>query len=487
MSNVITNVFSILKGFVGFTRNFTTVADAKADKFLRLGQKISIDERGGAVFAVSLVESADEYRVLTCQFVNAVLKLEKKGRLLAEWFGVVGDGVTDNSAAIESALGLGENLHFCSGVFLVNNVVVPDTVNIYAAGESTVFKKNADGFIFDLGRYGEINGGVFNGNFLGGGYFGSGIVIDRGENSSTVANQGHQRVIDSSFLNSDSYHVITNALNGGYMNRLVRCKFLEKPVNAPASVKWPDEPALGGNRYIDGGYSICPIVNVSGCDNGAVIGVVTGSDDNTTDQGIYFDSSAVNPPRKIVVVGNRFAIGGKSLNVRGIEHVFNSNIIAGDIVFDVGAQGNVFSNDNVLAGGHKVTNNNGLINYVYDHKAIFYTPVVFSGVTLGDATLQGEFKRLGDSVEFRIEMDIGITTEINGTIVFNLPVNVVSGGTRRFLGNAWGDDYAGVANIEQSTGRVTVNNSATRAIWGAVVPKAWVNGDKIIIEGRYRI
>lgn len=465
-----------------------TLADAKAKTDAVIGvTQVRIKERGDALFGFESLLTNNEIDIISSTGVPlSSIVLRPETPLKAVSVGILGDNSTSNKASVERAVSISNRVSFGDGVFLMNNIIIPDGVDIEASSEKTVFKKDANGFIFDLGRYGKITGGpTFNGNDTGGGFTGNSVVINRGENSATTALQGHQKIIDATFINSESYHVAYLIPNGGYLSRLVRCQFTEKPQFAPAAVLWPDETATGGNRYIDGGYSISPIVNANGCDNGSITGVTTGSSASSTDQGIFFDAGAVNKPEKIAIIGNRFAIGGKSMNIRGREHTFEGNIIAGNLVFEAGADFNNFGDSNLFAASFGVTANNGLINYVTISKVTAFTPTISSGVTLGDGALTGEFTRGGQYIDFTIELSIGSTTAVTGSIKFNLPFTVISAVTFKFLGNAWADDYTGMTNIDRSTSTLTINNTATRAVWNATVPKVWATGDVITITGRY--
>jgi hypothetical protein len=89
-----------------YTRNFKTVADAKADKFLRVGQKITIGERDGAEFEMvnSLNVSVDGYNgfVITKNTLLTAV-LDDTDVINVKFFGAVGDGVVDDVDALESA------------------------------------------------------------------------------------------------------------------------------------------------------------------------------------------------------------------------------------------------------------------------------------------------------------------------------------------------------------------------------------------------
>lgn len=107
MSSVITNVFSILKSFIGFTRNFETVADAKADKWLRVGQKIHINERDGDFDVIGAVTIVDgEHHIITNNNGNLSFKLRYTDRVSAKNFGATNNiNTTENLQAFISFVG----------------------------------------------------------------------------------------------------------------------------------------------------------------------------------------------------------------------------------------------------------------------------------------------------------------------------------------------------------------------------------------------
>lgn len=401
-------------------------------------------------------------------------------------FGATGDGVTDDSSAFLLAFSSGSSHIIAIGNFYLSNVSIPDGVLLYAP--NSTFTKSANGYIFNMGKRTSIHGSpVFNGNYVGGGFTGNSIVISTGDNTATYDNQGHQTILDATFKNSDSYHVAYTVANKGWMSRLLNCKFVEIPANAPAMVQWPDETANGGNRYIIGGYSAGPVCDVNGADNGIISDVTIGaSASSLTQQGVYFRSGTTNTAKKIIITNNRLAYGSNKMTVRGIDHVISDNIVAGDIELAAGTSG-CSVGPNVYASGKKLIDSSAAVNLVYENWET-YTPSIVSGVTLGNGTFSAEFKRDGDYVDFRMEFTVGSTTVITGSMFFGLPVAVVSGSTRVFLGDAWGiSGYNGTAYIECATSKVSVYNSATLAVWNATVPAAWATGNKLHIQGRYRI
>jgi hypothetical protein len=89
-------------------------------------------------------------------------------------FGAVGDGVTDDTAAIQAAINTGFNLTFPSGTYLVNNLTQSTSFQrFYAYGQVNIIK-NANGALLTCsGNYVEFDGI----QFVGTGYTGDNVVI----------------------------------------------------------------------------------------------------------------------------------------------------------------------------------------------------------------------------------------------------------------------------------------------------------------------
>lgn len=406
--------------------------------------------------------------------------------LLNEFPGADPSGLSDSSSAFALAFASGAKTVTVRGTYRLANVEIPDGITIDATG--CTFTKNANGNIFSMGRRTEIIGGpIFDGG-ASSGFAGSSIVVAVGENVPTYSLQGHQLVEYATFRNSESYHVAYTEANKGWMSRLIECKFVDKPTNAPAAVLWPDEPTAGGNRHIVGGYSACPVVNVNGCDNGIVTGVVIGaSTSDLAQQGVYFPLTGTTyPAKKVIISENRLAYGNNKMTVTGIDHVIVSNVCAGSIELASGVEGCVVG-QNKFAFPAKLIDNSGKINDVYEGWESF-TVSAKAGITLGNANTSGEFKRDGQHVDFRMSVTFGSTTAVSGSMVFNLPVPIVSGTTARCLGQALGGvGYTGIAFIDSASQDVRVQNTASLATWNATVPFTWTTGSVLVIAGRYRI
>lgn len=407
-------------------------------------------------------------------------------------FGATGDGATNDSAAFTAAFAYatlqGKKFVSARGTFAIANVNIAAGCSLLSDGST--FKKAANGFIFSMKERTEIFGApVFDGNYSGGGFTGVSIDISVGANVATYASQGHQTIWGATFRNSESYHVSYPNANLGWMSRLVESKFVDVPANAPASVMWPDEPAAGGNRYVIGGFSAGPVVDVNGTDNGIITNVTIGSSaSNLTQQGVYFRPSGTttNLPKKIIITDNRFAYGTNTMTIVGIDHMICGNINAGAMTLAPGTT-NCVIGPNRYSTAPGFTDNSGALNEVYEQWQS-YTPTVVSGITVGNGVFSAELKRDGTYVEFRMDLVFGTATSVSGVMVFNLPIPTLAG-TRGFLGQAVASAAnTGIAYIDQTVpGSVRVLNNPTAAAWNATVPRTWTTGDTLNIQGRYRI
>lgn len=93
-------------------------------------------------------------------------------------FGAIGDGVTDDTAAIQNAINSGQSLLFPAGSYRANNLTGSTNFQrFYAFGQVTI-TKNANGPLFShSGNYIEINGVQFDGDNSVPVYTGDNIVL----------------------------------------------------------------------------------------------------------------------------------------------------------------------------------------------------------------------------------------------------------------------------------------------------------------------
>lgn len=496
-------------------QSVATIADLRALDGVVVGQEFSVSEYaagtgvGGGDFVARSGSDADD-DVVVFESANGVRIWRKNyATLTPEMAGGVPGGNVQTAIDRIIACGKSKSFKFNDGLYEFANADFPAFSSI-ELNAGTVLQKNANGYLLDLNLQSTIKGpGRINGGQTSG-FTGPSIRISRGINTTNLANQGHQRIVDLTFLNSESYHVeyirpsdtagSAGGSSAGWMSEILYCKFISKPSNANASVKWPSEPVNGGNRHIIGGFSICPVVDVGHSDNGVIAFVEIGATGAaaTGETGILFPPPATidvgGVPTEVIsakirVIGCRFAGGtGIAVKVRGNNHTFEGNEANCNIEFTedsincVGGPGNDFSS------GFNFVDSSGKSQRLVLNTAQFFTPTIQSGATLGDGSLQGEYKRDGAYIWFRIEFTIGSTTNISGAVVFDLPVPVLAG-TRRYIGSAWhSGGFTGTSLVRTSSSNdVRVYNSGVPGVWNDTVPKAYASGDVWILEATYRI
>lgn len=146
----------------GIAANVTTVAGS-AD-ILRNDLASTADGKGGALVAFKQAGTGAVAR-------TAQDKLRE--RISVKDFGAIGDGVTNDTAAIQAAINTGKDLIFPAGDYLANNLTqATNFQRFYAHGQVNI-KKNANGVLFTLsGDYVECQGI----QFVGTGYTGDNVV-----------------------------------------------------------------------------------------------------------------------------------------------------------------------------------------------------------------------------------------------------------------------------------------------------------------------
>lgn len=413
-------------------------------------------------------------------------------------YGAAGDGVTADGVAFNDALtanpGGSVFIPKSTGDYIIDETIdVPDYTELVGPGWGVTLKRGFDGPMFKLGKQSKIRNFLVDGNKAA--YPTSSndtIVIEVGENTPTAADQGHQLISDMAFINTPGYPINYTVANKGWMSKVQSCVF--EGTAADAAVKWPDDATTGGNRTVTLCYSDVAIVNAGGCDNGFICFNTTGGS-ATTNQGIVFPAGTTNRAKKIIVVGNRFAIATGSLNIRGLDHVFSGNVVAGDVVFESngssdGASGVAWDDSNAFTGA--LTDSSGSPNKLSFNTPKSFTPAITpasGSFSAGNADIRGEYTREDNYITAHYFITMGSTTTYGtGAWTISLPVNPFGGGTTDFVGSAMAQNQACIARTLFAVGSngLQVLTSAGSAI-GATTPSAWANTNVLMISIRYRI
>lgn len=396
----------------------------------------------------------------------------------------------NNAPNINAALSTHKLVMGAVGDFTIQGLLlVPANTTFDGGSKDFKLVKGYHGDMLQLGKWSTLRNIRFEGNWFT--YLGHGVIITEGENTSTVANQGHQLIESCNFMNMKAYPIAYTVANRGWMSKVLKCTFTN--YDNFAAILWPDEPANGGNRTVKDCYSNGRLVNANGADNGLIINCVMGGV-NENNQGVYFPPNTANRAKKIVIADNRFGIAGGSVDLRGADLIFTDNIIAGSVnLLDNTASDGCFNSyihSKIMTG--TLTDLSGAVNYL-DGAAKSFTPTWTSTGTapdFGNADVRCSYTRDGDLITATYFIVFGSTTTFGtGTWRFSLPVSRVTGITTDYVGAAQGRNallsartlaYSGLPNQLQLT------TSAGNAV-DATNPGAWASGDILMMTLQYRI
>jgi hypothetical protein len=404
-------------------------------------------------------------------------------------FGAVGDGVVDDTSAIQAALTAAGNAFkqvSCIGgatYRITSALTVPNDVLLDM--NWATFSKGFNGAIIGyMGKRAKIYNGIFNGN--GATYSGAGIVIDQGGGSSSWDELGHQAVVRCRFENCRSYSIDYPTAGLGSFSQVHSCQFLPLPVSSGGvgiAIRWPsDSPsANNGNRQVVDCYSGDTLLTIGTTQNGVIRGNTVGVPDSKAS--IVFSGQAL----KMVVNGNRFAHGTNLMTILGQDHSFTGNIISSEVAFDAACTAVHWASDNVHSGF------NGSVpwstNSIETDTQISYTPNWTSSGTApayGNADVRGSYSVRGRMVRGQVAIIFGSTTTFGtGQYSFSLPL-VPATLTKKFVGAAWVQGYPCVAWIDPANTRIQLYQPNGTIVTNAA-PVALASGNSILFSFEFEM
>jgi len=393
-------------------------------------------------------------------------------------FGAVGDGVADDTAAIQAAFNSGiKDIYIPKGTYRITS-----TLTISGNGYRIV----------QAGNLASVLLKDFSGTTIA---FNAGEVI--WENC-CINGQG-------TIYTGASQVGILVGTGGGFSSELVNPRIYNI---GSACVRF-DRDAGAGFSIISGLLEPLPstqaaVDHTASADTGPAGRIVTGvQNGNVLIDFAYMETTLVSncvtnflrydsTTKKASVVGCRIQNGALgAIFVNGTDNLFVGNTVAGDVDIPSGASNPTVMN-NTFAVGAGVTNAGNIANATLDQANVSYTPVWSSAGTqpvLGNGRISGSYDRNGKDIHAYGQLTIGSTTTFGtGTYRFGLPFTNVGGtrmGVARLLDS--GTTYYTAITLTdtgQNYVEITFNNLAQQAQQG--VPITYAVGDVIQWDVTYR-
>lgn len=393
-------------------------------------------------------------------------------------FGAVGNGTTDDTAAIQAA--------FDSGVKHI--LIPPGTYRI-----TSTLTLTGNGYrIVQAGNLAAVLLKDFSGTT---------IALDAGEviwENCCINGQG------TTYTGASQVGILVGT-GGGYSSKLLNPRIYNM---GSACVRF-DTDAGSGFSIISGLLEPVPptqaaIDHTNVVDTGPMSRMITGvQSGNVLIDFAYMETTLVsgcvtdflrynNATKKASVVGCRIQNGvAGTVNVNGVDNLLVGNTIAGNVDVTSSASNAVVMN-NLFAAGAVTTNSGNIADAILDQTNVSYTPVWSSSGTqpvLGNGSISGSYDRNGADIHAYGQLIIGSTTTFGtGVYQFGLPFTNVGGthiGTALILdsGTLY---YTGVALTDSGQNYVEITINATNAQVQQGVPITFAAGDVIRWDVTYK-
>lgn len=393
-------------------------------------------------------------------------------------FGAVGDGVADDTAAIQAALNSGvKHVLIPPGTYRLTNTL---TLNgngyriVQAGNLNSVLLKDFSGPVIQWNA-GEVIWENCCINGQGATYSGAtevGILVATGGGFSSKLLNPRIYDMGSACVRFDSDAGASFSIISG---------LLEPRSSAQAAVDHvavaDTEPA---GRIITGVQSGGVLIDFAYMETTLVSSCVTNF--------IRYDTTT----KKASVVGCRIQNGtAGTINVNGVDNLLVGNLIANNV--DVTAAcDNPTIMSNAFAAGTGVTNNGAVATATIDQTNASYTPAWSSSGTLpvlGNGTITGSYDQNGKDIHAFGILTMGSTTTY-GTGVYRMSLPFPNVGGRRMgtarVADSGGAYYVGVALVDTNWDYVEITIHNTVAQVQPTIPITFATGDAIDWDITYR-
>ena len=397
-------------------------------------------------------------------------------------FGAVGDGATDDTAALQAAInsfsGTGGTVYLPKGTYKTTSALtIPSYVQIIGAGRRvSTIKKYFDGSIVSsCGGYVLLQDLTLDGNSSS--YTGKGVVFTAASPSTTFINMDIENVTEQCILFSQP--------DVGATFRAIGCTFYTTatPGVIAAVVVGTIDTQATSRHFTDCESGGCTLFDFGGCNDLYVSGGYT--------NGLMFSSSNAS---KVMISNVRVGATAGTVTIRGSAHNLSNMVFAVPVIL---ASGTTSISINCQVPNNNVTDS-GTANSVRLQGYVAYTPVwTCSGTApaIGNGSIIGTYTRNGSTINVIVDITFGSTTTFgSGIFFFSLPRLDYASVVQVGIGSVWAVNGAssaatvGTIQINPGTGLFqinTVNSSFAPVNATATTPFTFNSGSIIRAEFSY--
>lgn len=374
-------------------------------------------------------------------------------------FGAVGDGVTDDTAAMTAAMAASTVVSVPAGTYkITSTLAVPNNTVLYGAGRGNTKLSHAfNGDMMTLGDYAGLSGLWLDGQ--GGTYTGQGVVINNG--------LGRQNIYNCRITNFNAACLYFYSQGG------TQCSVIDLIASQTNGATGSGNYAIAiqDTGSVESGAYPRKFSNI---ETNGFCSFSFGSTNSTYVSNSFLGDLFYSLNSRASLVSNCRLANQAALLIQGNNHTIVGCDINPQITIQSGS-------DNIAIQGNSYNNlpivdNSGNNRNLIDAWNKTYTPTLSSGGTapsLGNGTISGSYTRQGATVTIDGQLSIGSTTSLGtGGLSISLPFAVrnsavFAGGTVYM--NRGGTIYSGFLQIagagsttasllRDTTGSVTFNS-----------------------------
>lgn len=392
-------------------------------------------------------------------------------------FGAVGNGVADDTAAIQAALSAVTkgSIFFPAGSYKVTSALtIPNNVSFVGNGaNATKILRAFTGDFISMGGFCGIENLTIDGQTS---------IYGAGRGVFFVGNTPNSRMLFAEIINF-SEACLEFGADAGNAFRAIACVFKTTgAVGSVAAVRVNGTDTAASSRHFTNCESAgCTLYDFGGCNDLYVTGGFT--------NGLIFGSAG----SKVMMTNVRVGASAGAVTVRGSSHQISNCVFA--VAVTLSCINTFFSCE---TPSFAITDS-GTGNNVYIGTSV-YTPVFAAsggGASVGNGLIRGRWSRQGSKIHFQIDFNFGTTTAVGtGNFTFTLPVTDLGSGAVQLIGTGYVSSNADacVFVLRQNSpgdGKVTclyADGSGVGQVVGAAKPTAsWSTGATIRMTGTYYV